>query len=50
MQADAMDVTELMQACVWDDTLASCAASNFHRGGGKGKKVYPLFFIRAVFT
>ena len=42
LQDDARDVVELMQACIWDDTLASCSASNFQRGGGgKGKKVVP---------
>lgn len=39
MQADAQDVVELMQACVWDDYLANSSVSNFQRGGAKGKKV-----------
>ena len=40
LQDDAHDVVELMQACVWDEHLANCSASNFQRGGAKGKKVH----------
>lgn len=39
LQADAQDAAELMQACIWDDTLAGLDASNFKRGGSRGKKV-----------